>query len=70
MTLPSLVVFGQIAGLAAFVFGLFLLAGLSWALVTGGLVVTLWCAVAEAMLVDRRSGASARRSGTLGKGAA
>lgn len=44
----SLPVIGQVAGLLVFVVGLALLAGVAWALLAGGLALTLWCALVEA----------------------
>jgi hypothetical protein len=50
---------GQVLGLAAFVVGLAVLAGTAWALLAGGLVTALVCALVEAGEIDRRRAAAA-----------
>jgi hypothetical protein len=50
---------GQVLGLLAFVVGLAVLAGTAWALLAGGLVTALVCALVEAGELDRQRAAAA-----------
>jgi hypothetical protein len=63
-----LFVLGQVVGVAALLLGVYVLAGVGWALVVGGLVVVVGSTALEALAVRRPGVPSDGRSGPAVRG--